>query len=412
MEELYIIAFFVERFSKDDIGGVKSYIRRMSKALMTEDIEVAILSVKSKDLPESEKIDGIQVERVNCGDFIDKLNQYNNMSESEKAAHAKELFKKNDIEETALKLAQKLNDFIDKYNPVAIHFHNSFFIAPYALYFLKQILNRTTGPSFYFWCHSPPKELITPDGEMRNLYNALRSFQNQFSGIFGISQTVTNQLTQYGIKSKTKYLGIDSNLFQKRNELKSDFRSKLNISKDAFVILYAGRILKEKGLDLIPVIYKQLLKRDLGFLRIHFIIAGQGYYKDELIKTIKKESIENNFHFITINNDDELVDLYSSVNCLIMPTRREALGMSLLEAMSCSLPCISSDLPGTRELIIHTKNGLLVPQDDVNEYIRWVSSVYSNKKLRENLGVAARESVVEKFNFKEHLFYFIRKLMK
>ena len=111
----------------------------MSKALAEEDTEVTILSLKAEKLPTDEVIDGIQIKRLDCGNLIDRINRYNNLNEDERQAHVKELFNKNDIEDTALKLAQGLNSFIDEFEPTAIHFHNSYFIAPYALYFLKQI---------------------------------------------------------------------------------------------------------------------------------------------------------------------------------------------------------------------------------------------------------------------------------
>ncbi len=251
-----------------------------------------------------------------------------------------------------------------------------------------------------------------PDGTDSNLYEALRSFQNHFKGIFSVSKSVQNHMFKSGINSKVRYLGVDTEVFKKKDSPSFKIRENFNISEDAFVILYTGRIIKEKGLDILPEIYKKLIDRDKAFLTIHFLIIGAGKYRKEFEEQIKNENLDHRFHFAVVDSDEKLADIYSSVNCFILPSRREALGLSLLEAMSCSLPCIASDLPGINEIIKNTKNGLLIPLDNQTEYIRWISGLYINKNLRTDLGQAARVTAEEEFSFEIHVNYFIRRLLK
>ncbi|HUT82055.1 MAG TPA: glycosyltransferase family 4 protein [Candidatus Bathyarchaeia archaeon] len=413
MEVDQIIVFFVERYSKSDIGGVKSYLRRIINSLNKTNNEAIILTQKTKqDNLDEEIIDGIKVVRLECGDFIDRIEEFNKLPEEERNAKAKELFKKNDIEKTALKLANELNSFILKYKPKAFHFHNSYFLSPYALYFLKQNYRYEFPPSYYFWSHSPSMDLVLPDGSTSKLFSALKSFQNEYKGIFAISQSVNESMIKYGIDSKLRYLGVDLTVFSKRDNPKTITREILGLHPKAFVILFTGRILKEKGLDLLPEIFKQLIQRDEKYVIINFLITGDGDYKSELQNKIKELGFEKNFHFIRAQNEDELVDIYSLADCFILPSRREALGLSLLEALSCSLPSIATDLPGIRELIIHTKNGLLVPMDNISEYLRWITGLYSNANLRENLKLNSRKSVKELFSYETHLNFFIKRLTR
>ncbi|MBN1329606.1 MAG: glycosyltransferase family 4 protein [Candidatus Heimdallarchaeota archaeon] len=413
MEVNQIIIFFVERYSKNDIGGVKTYLRRIITSLIKANHDSIILTQKTKqDNLDEEIIDSIKVVRLDCGDFINRIEMFNKLSEEEKNSKANELFKKNDIEKTALKLANELNLFILKYNPRAIHFHNSYFISPYALYFLKQNYRYEFPPSYYFWSHSPSLDLILPDGSKSKLYSALKSFQNEYKGIFAISNSVNESMIKYGINSKLKYLGVDLTVFTKREIPIKITREGLGIHPKAFVILFTGRILKEKGLDLLPEIFDQLIHRDEKYFAVKFLITGDGEYKTELQNKIKEKGFENNFQFIRAENEDELVDIYSLADCFILPSRREALGLSLLEALSCSLPSIATDLPGIRELITHTKNGLLVPVDNISEILRWITGLYSNTILRENLKESSRKSVEEIFSYETHLNFFIKKLTK
>jgi glycosyltransferase involved in cell wall biosynthesis len=294
---------------------------------------------------------------------------------------------------------------------MSIHYQNSFFLAPYAVYFLRQNFGIKESPAFYFWCHSPSSNLILPNGQASSLYSSLSSFQNLFKQIFAVSKSVHNELLQAGINSKVRYLGINIETFSKNETIREETRKKLGISEGTFLILYAGRIIKEKGLNLLPDIYKDLVKRDDSFRTIQFLLVGDGNYKEELKQQLKIEGIDNRFHFTSVANDQELANIYSSADCFILPSQKEALGLALIEAMSCSLPCIVNDLPSIREIIEHKRNGLFVPKNDRAEFVRWISILFKNKILREELALAARKTVEEKFNENTHYRYFTLKLM-
>ena len=273
---------------------------------------------------------------------------------------------------------------------------------------MKQKYNRL--PKFYFWVHSPSRELILPSGEKTNLYKTLASFQNVFTEIFSVSKSVFDNLQKPGIKNKVRYLGIDAKVFKKNTENKESIREKLGISQNAFVVLYTGRIIEDKGLDLLPDIAKQLIDRGDAYIKIHYLLVGDGDYKQTLEEKINQMGVHHRFHFAFAHTDEELVDYYSSADCFILPTRREALGLSLLEAMSCSLPCVVTDLPSIKETITHGKNGLLVPQDNISEFVRWISSIFSNKKIREEMSAEARTTIEENFDFNRHYRIFLMKL--
>ncbi|NHJ05807.1 MAG: glycosyltransferase family 1 protein [Candidatus Heimdallarchaeota archaeon] len=373
---------------------------------------IIVTQMTKDDSIKEEIIDDIPIYRLNCGDFIDRINLFEKMPMENRESKAHEFFNKNDIENTAKKFADALADFIIKQKPQVIHFHNSFFITPYGLYFLKQKYDNIPQVPFYFWTHSPPKQLTLPNGLEKPLFDALRSFQNLFKGVFSVSLYVHDNLTKFGIKNKVIPLGIDKEFFSKDNERGQSTRNRLKISDGSFVVLYTGRIIKEKGLDILPEIYQQLLKRGSEYLTIQFLIVGEGDYKNTLMQDVESRNLSHRFKFVNAKNNDELLDYYSCANCFILPTRREALGLSLLEAMSCSLPCIATNLPSIKEIINHTINGIIIKQDDIAEFVRWLSGLFSNKALRASLSEAARKTIEEKFNAENHYRYFTNKLLK
>ena len=387
-------------------------MRRIIHNFNDRGIKTKIVSIKTKAHPlEEENINGIDVVRLDCGDFLDRVDEFAKIAPEKREEVAKDYFKDNDIENTSFKLAEKLLEFILKERPTSIHYQNSFFLAPYAVYFLRHNFGIQASPAFYFWCHSPSSNLTLPNGQASTLYSSLSSFQNLFKQVTAVSKSVHNELLQAGINSKVRYLGINTETFSKKIHKRKEVRKKLGISEGTFLILYTGRIIKEKGLNLLPEIYKQLIKRDDSFRTIQFLIVGKGNYKEELIKQLENDQIDNRFHFTFTNSDEELADIYSSADCFILPSQREALGLSLLEAMSCSLPCVVNDLPSIREIIENKRNGLFVPKNDIPEFVRWIAILFKNKLLREELSIAARTTIEEKFSENKHYRIFALKLI-
>jgi len=408
-----IIAFYVDRFSPGAVGGVQAYLRRISMALQQHGLESVLLTQKTaRHRSDEETIDGLRVFRFDCGDLVDRLTEFSLAPQAERAALASKLFKKHDIEDAALQLSKGLFAFIRDYKPRVIHFHNSFSLAPFALYFLKQNHPMDYPPAYYFWSHSPQKSLTYPDGSVNNLYHILSSFQNMFKAIFSVSHYVNTLMVKAGINSKVRYLGVDPAIFQKRAEVQLDVREKFGLSPQSQLLLYTGRLIREKGLDLLPAILNQLRHRDSAFANYHFLIVGDGPYQESLRALAREDDLEAAFHFLKAEDDEQLVECYSQANCFLLPSRREAFGLSLIEAMSCSLPCLSTDLPGAKEIITHTLNGILVKKDDINDFVRWLSSIHFNGELRSSMGRAARETIEQKFNFKDHVNYFLKRLVK
>jgi glycosyltransferase involved in cell wall biosynthesis len=372
---------------------------------------VVVLTQKTDEKQkEKEIIDSLPIIRFDCGDLQERINDFKILPSEEKEMVAQTTFNKDDIENTALKLADELMDYIKKEKPRAIHVHNSFFIFPYALYYLKQKYDTQFLPSIYFWCHSPPMKIVLPSSEEANLYSGLASFQQLFDQIFSVSESVHNYLLKDGINSKVKYLGIDTEFFQRSQKKRLVKRKELGFLETNQIITYSGRIIKSKGLDLLPEICEQLLSRSEIFQSVYFLIIGEGEYKEEFQQLVNQKNLMDRFTFTSTTDDEEIVAFFSASDCFIFPTRREALGISLLEAMSCSLPCIASELPGTKELVQHPKNGILVPQDNLSEFTRWLSTIFLKKDLKEQLGLAARKTVLEQFSFEKHIKYFLRKL--
>lgn len=134
----------------------------------------------------------------------------------------------------------------------------------------------------------------------------------------------------------------------------------MQIPEDAYVLLSVGELNANKNhqIDIRAI-------AELNDDRIHYVIAGKGQEYNNLIQLAKKLKVDKRLHLIGRRSDipelDKMADVY------ILPSLREGLNVSLIEAMSSGLPCIASDIRGNRELIDEGKGGYLVtptlPQD-------------------------------------------------
>lgn len=154
--------------------------------------------------------------------------------------------------------------------------------------------------------------------------------------------------------------GININKFYPNLKFQSELKSKLNIVSDSKVILFVGRINKDKGIITLSYAIMRLIKKgyDLTFLII-------GDKEDETIDFVRKIFLSANKKLLILNFQDDIEKYYNLAFITCLPSHREGFGMSLLESSACGTPVIGSDIYGLRDTVINNYNGLLFPYGDI-----------------------------------------------
>ena len=114
---------------------------------------------------------------------------------------------------------------------------------------------------------------------------------------------------------------------------------------------------------------------------IHYVIAGKGDQHDSLIQMAKDLKIDKQLHLIGYRSD--ISELYKMADIYILPSIREGLNVSVMEAMSSGLPCIVSDIRGNRDLIDDNKGGYLVSPNDSKEIARKIVEIQGKETFGE-----------------------------
>ena len=173
--------------------------------------------------------------------------------------------------------------------------------------------------------------------------------------------------------------------------------SKRGSLKKIPIILFSGRIIKEKGIIELLKACSILWAKGIDFkLNIvgEFDTGNRSFIiKDKLEDYInKKEKV----HFLGHIND--IKSVYSEADIVVLPSWREGLSRTLLEASAMELPIITTNVAGCKDIIEHGVNGLLVPPKDTESLSLAIEFILKNKVFAKLLGKNARKKVIENFD--------------
>jgi D-inositol-3-phosphate glycosyltransferase len=218
--------------------------------------------------------------------------------------------------------------------------------------------------------------------------------------------TVSKETMKYVLKlgaDKTKttviYNGVDTDYFHPVN--KGESRKKLGLPKNRKIILSVRRLVYKNGLDTL-IESVSLVARDHP--NILFVVAGKGPSRKLIEDRIKELGIDANIKLAGFVPDSLLPVYYDAANYFILPSASgEGLPLVLLEAMACGLPVIATTVGGTPEIIVHMKNGVLVPPRNSEAMAEVISKILSEERLGSTIGEEARRIVEERFTWAENL---------
>lgn len=177
---------------------------------------------------------------------------------------------------------------------------------------------------------------------------------------------------------KLKYVpgvGIDMDKFKLKDFDKESYRKKLKLKEKDFAILSVGELNKNKNHE---IVIRAIAKLDNK--NIHYFIAGEGNLRQYLVSLSEALNISNQVHLLGFRND--IPELNNSVDVYILPSIREGLNVSLMEAMASGLPTIVSDIRGNKDLITENINGLLFNPNDYHKLTENLKTLSGNKKVQ------------------------------
>ena len=210
------------------------------------------------------------------------------------------------------------------------------------------------------------------------------------SRIIMVSKTVEQELMAEGVNPEKLCRisnGVNLKSYHKEKN-KAQVRKALHIP-DRKTVIYTGRLSPEKGIDFLLRCFSRVVQTT----SCQLIIIAEGPEKKHIMEHIDQLALSDVIRVIP--RVDEIAPYLKAADLFVLPSQFEGLSNSLLEAMACGLPVISTSVGGSIDIIENNVNGLLVEYGDEDGLSQAISRVLDDSDLAFNLGNHARETVEE-----------------
>ena len=188
--------------------------------------------------------------------------------------------------------------------------------------------------------------------------------------------------------------GVDMTRFSHRSEVVAR-ADKLRVN-GVFTFIFVGRIVGDKGINELVAAFVRL---NNIYNNTRLVLVGRYEEKLDPLKSQTINIIKNNpsISFVGQQYGDALLAYYAASDCFVLPSYREGFPNTVLEAGAMGLPCIVTDVNGSREIILDGKNGIIVPPKDEDALMESMERVVSDEPLHQRLAANARIMIEERF---------------
>ncbi len=193
------------------------------------------------------------------------------------------------------------------------------------------------------------------------------------------------------------YPSIDPQVFRPLAQPKEALRRRLGLPQKATLLLYVGRPIRRKGLDLLIQVLRDLPESYI------LVVVGPGNF-EPYRSLAHQEGVLSRVVFRGYVTDEDLVAYYNAVDLFVMPVRQdprdvEGFGFVYLEANACGTPVIGTRVGGVPEAIEEGVNGLLVEPDQPKALRDAILRLTQDSSSSQTLAEQGRKRVLEHFQW-------------
>jgi len=159
-------------------------------------------------------------------------------------------------------------------------------------------------------------------------------------------------------------------------------------------ILFAGRMTEQKGVDIVEKTINLLSKKE-NFKKMEFVFAGKGE-----LETIPKKLSKTYSNVKYLGHVTDMTSVYKKTDIAIAPSRWEGHPYICLEAQSCGIPMIVTNISGSKDIVINNKTGFVISNNTLLEkaLIKMVDKYFYDKKKYNSFSNNARNNILKNFS--------------
>lgn len=224
------------------------------------------------------------------------------------------------------------------------------------------------------------------------LANSLEKFlvNLPFDKIITISKSTRDSLIDdFGV-SKDKieliYIGVDTQKYDSIDK----------IEKIQNKLIFVGRLIPHKHVDHLIESFEEILK---NIPDARLVVVGRGDEKENIVRLVSSKSLDNYVSFEENLSDEDLIRQIKESEVLVLPSTREGFGMVLAEANYCKVPVVTYASGGTLDVVEDGYNGFLVEPENIPQLTEKIMLLLNDKQLQKQMGTNGRIKVETQFNW-------------
>lgn len=259
---------------------------------------------------------------------------------------------------------KQVKELLDKENYTLLHCHSPIggVIARQAAKGRNGLKVIYTAHGFHFYDGAPLKNWL--------IFYPIEKYYSRYTDVLiTINKEDYKRASEKFHAKKTVYIlgvGVDTEKFKPRENGRERIRTELGLKDDQILLLSVGELNENKN-------HVSVIKAIQG-LKLVYVIVGKGEKKDELERVAKEQG--DDVRLVGFRSD--VADFYDAADMYILPSIREGLNVSLMEAMASSLPCLAGRIRGNVDLI-DEKGGYLFDPVNVEEIRTSVEKCIENR---------------------------------
>jgi glycosyltransferase involved in cell wall biosynthesis len=255
----------------------------------------------------------------------------------------------------------------------------------------------------------PPREGSSPRARLRHLIGqrARRFFGWRVAGhLYRKTVCVSNAVRDPLIrdyrfprrKTLTIHNGVSTSAFVPCDSARASMRARFSAGPDDFLLICVARLGKAKGIDILIQAVFEVIRRGIS---LKCLLLGDGPLREDLLQQAHSLGLSRHLFFEGFQKD--VRPYLQAGSAFILTSHLEGLPLSVLEAMSCGLPCIVTDVGGSAEAVKHQAVGLVIPPGSVDAAADAISYLATHPSELAEMSRKTRDRVCREFDIENSM---------
>jgi D-inositol-3-phosphate glycosyltransferase len=244
----------------------------------------------------------------------------------------------------------------------------------------------------------PTKPFGSSVEELFNL-SIFKNILNKATAVIGLTPTITSYAKKYGPREEKYFTipnGVDINKFGAANSvLKNNYKIKYSLPLDKIIILFRGRFADVKGIIELAQAAKVLVKDRKD---VFFVFVGGGLLSGQLKQISDCYSI--NSKIINWVSESEISELYLASDIFVLPSKSEALPITIIEAMASHLYIVVAPVGGVPDVLSNYPWKTYIEEISVDGINRALGTALDSFRVKTDGELTVVSSILERYDWK------------